>query len=408
MVNRPDVIGEKIVEGSLVGALMENPEGLIHCEQLLEHDFLSPMAGRAYKAILHLWRNNKKIDLATLCMHDKDLATWLPAVDPGFKTAIPEYVAGVIESARRRRIKKRIDEIGKIIMGEDSREILSTLAELCEKETTGDRNGKISEGIKRLQVQAQECQNAGGNLGLSTKIRFLDDEYIRMQRGHIWGIGGLTSHGKTMLMTSIITNQLRDNSSRQIIISTEMTTEQMVARLLACYSGIDTSVFLSGGHHVANQQKAKEAFEWLGRKNITIFDDIYEWSGIEGVVRSAFIRGGVDVVWIDYVQNCVVPGARNDYEAQSKLAKGLQRLAKKCKCTIIYLSQLPNSFLNGDHGETQFKGAGEWAAVADVGMFIRKSKAEKGTVEVEVRKNRHGKLVSGLMRFRGNWTRLED
>ena len=401
---RVDIVAGELVEGALIGCLLRKPDDLVHCEAITVDNFLSFHAGLAYKTILDMWRAGEAINELTVIMRCRDLTTWLISLrDTGLHVHVPRYVSGITEMARRRRLRDEMTKGIARVMENDSGATLGLFSSLYERELTGKRSGTIKEGLERLEKKALECQNHGGRLGWQTGHSGLED--IPMQPGHVWVIGALTSTGKTAFMSTVACAQLWTHPNpRTMIFSTEMTAEQVVARLLAVKTGINAMVHLSGGYVEPHRTRAGMCKEQLKNKPVKIFDDLYDWPEIEGAVRAESLRRGVDVVWIDYVQNCRVPGAKSEYDAQMTLAKGLQRLAKRCRCTIVCLSQLPNSMINADHGQAQFKGAGEWAAVADVAIKLTRQD-ERGLL-VDVRKNRHGRLTNFRLEYLDGWTRL--
>ena len=119
------------------------------------------------------------------------------------------------------------------------------------------------------------------------------------------------------------------------------------------------------------------------------------------------MQGGVDVGFIDYVQNCSVPTAKSEYQEGSQLAKGLQRLAKDVRATIVCLSQVSNDVGRGNSSQFELKGAGEWAAVSDVGIMLTRGQNNKCTLKYAVDKNRHGPLHQHKMAYIDHFTRIE-
>ena len=405
---RADIVAGELAEGALIGCLLRRPDDLVYCEVLRSEDFLSFHAGIAYQTILDMWRAGEAVNMLTVAMKNHDLTVWIVSIkEAGLNTLINRYVASVSEMARRRRLRTGLTNDLALVMKNDSGVTMARLSAIYESELVGKSTGTMKEGLEKLEKRVAACQSSGGELGIKTGYTGLDEKTITLQPGHVWVIGGLTSVGKTALMTSAVGNQYRYGSTttRSIIISTEMTMEQMVARIIAWKTGISTSVHLSGGYVGGHREDATAAKNWLEGLPLLIRDDLYDWPEIEGAIRTLVLSRGLDVVWIDYVQNCRVPGARTEYEAQMTLAKGLQKLAQRCKCCVVCLSQLPNSMISGDHGKAQYKGAGEWAAVADVGINLSRTGDGVGML-VDVRKNRHGPLTQFTVQYRNNWTRL--
>ena len=114
------------------------------------------------------------------------------------------------------------------------------------------------------------------------------------------------------------------------------------------------------------------------------------------------------MVFIDYVQNCKWAEAKSQYQEQSEMAKRLQALAKDVRATIICLSQVSNEVGRGGTDQLELKGAGEWAAVSDMSVMLKRNSKEKYQLKYMVKKNRHGALDECVMEFKNDFTRLEE
>ena len=118
------------------------------------------------------------------------------------------------------------------------------------------------------------------------------------------------------------------------------------------------------------------------------------------------MQGGVDFVFIDFMQNIRKFGCRSKYEESSQIAIDLQNLAKDCKTALVCLSQL--TLTQAENDSLAYKGAGELAEAADVGVYLKRSKDDKSRLKVEIKKNRHGPLNERIMQYQNNWTCLQE
>ena len=107
-------------------------------------------------------------------------------------------------------------------------------------------------------------------------------------------------------------------------------------------------------------------------------------------------------------QNLCKKGYSKKYEMMSQIAIDLQCLAHELRCTVVCLSQLPNSAAKEDAGILEFKGAGEIAAACDVGVLMERAKNDKRVILFDIRKNRHGKLKKLLLKFDESWVRMDE
>ena len=89
--------------------------------------------------------------------------------------------------------------------------------------------------------------------------------------------------------------------------------------------------------------------------SLCVVDDLYEWDDIYLRCKKEKLVRGLDIVFIDFIQNMSAPGTI--YERMSTLAPRLQGMAKELECTVIALSQLANADSAGSE-QLNFKGAG--------------------------------------------------
>jgi replicative DNA helicase len=384
-------------EQALIGGLLSSPKHL--------DDFKSDFARRAYGAMLSTWKVGKEIDYISLVNLDGTISSYLAgsidkaainptrcALDVSVAAKADRINAGVERIAREKSVTSKLDG----------------MLSLYQQEMFVDRKIPDVNAVVKRFSESIKINKKRGSMGVSTGFRFLDDLYIQYVPGHIWVIGAYTSVGKTAFMTQKLRNLLQNkNNPRIVIISTEMTEEQMVGRIVANFTGVPSVKILSGSLTASEEVEVEKCLRFISTKNLTVYDDVYTLGEIEAVFRKAELKGGVDVGFIDYVQNCQVPEAKSEYQEQSTLAKRVQKLAKDVRATIVCLSQVSNDVGRGNTSNLELKGAGEWAAVADIGIMLYRRKENKYLIKYSIKKNRHGQLHDEAFIYTSNWTRLE-
>ena len=211
----------------------------------------------------------------------------------------------------------------------------------------------------------------------------------------------------TAFMVEAVNRFLAENAGGRVaIFSTEMTEEQNVARILANTTGINANVILSGQMNDNHKERVDAHKLAVAAMRLNIYDKLRDVDDIMAQCRKLAHSGGIDIVWIDFIQNLSRPGSKSPYEMFSQIAKDLQALAHDLRCTVVCLSQLPNHAGREDTGILEFKGAGEIAAACDVGVLMKRAKEDKTQILFDVRKNRHGKCGKYLLQFDNGWTRI--
>lgn len=402
-----EVIGQ--VEKSLIGALLQSQKKIADVIDIVRaEDFITPDGREAYAAIVGMWRNKKTVNLVTVGASNNGLIRYLSSsMQDAFSPGAVDYARQISKEAKRRRVFSGINNI--LSSKKEVSLALDDMLSLYQKEmAVGKKSPEIDAVLKRFQSHV-DSNKKNGTMGIETGFDFLGNLYVSYVPGHVWTIGGFTSVGKTAVMTQKICNLLVSGNKSIVVISTEMTEEQMVARIIANITGVHSYRVLSGNMHSAEEENAVEVCKSsLKKANIKIYDDIYTLGEIETAFRKADLQGGVDVGFIDYVQNVRVPEAKSQYQEQSEIAKRVQQMAKDVRATVICLSQVSNSVGRGETDNLELKGAGDWAAVSDVGVMLSRHKTEKYKLRYEIKKNRHGSLGEAILEYRQEYTRLEE
>ena len=398
------------VEIGLIGGLMGAPEKIAEVYEIVRgEDFRDKRCGLTYEAIIEISRHGESPDLLAVAKHlngTVDIGWLSTAYDNGvFPTRLVKDAKNIANLAIVRKIKKRALEIGNSLY--DDPEILASQVLGLASESIGrDSKGwKMADVVSRFKETVQK--NKGADYGISTGYMFLDDKFIRYMPGHVWVIGAKTSAGKTACLVDMICRLFEMGNYRAAIVSTEMMEEQNTARMLARMTGYHSNLILSGRLN-DGWEDVNQTLSWLAEKDMFLFDDLYSFQDIEMRLRQISISGKLDVVFIDYIQNMSWSGSGTEYEKTNNIAKGLQRLAKQLKTCIVCLSQLSNSTARGDHDNLEYKGGGELAAVADLGVILKRNPKVKEELGFVIEKNRHGRTGKQVLKFVNNYTRLKE
>lgn len=250
-----------------------------------------------------------------------------------------------------------------------------------------------------------KAKNEGPPKGLEPPYQLLKKAIQKIVPTHLWLVGGYTSHGKSLFSIDLAMRLMMEANPAIAIFSTEMACMQYTYRIIAWLTGIPSLRLMYGTMNEKEFDWYNKACETLQHANIYLYDDLYKWKDIEKTCE-ALKKHRLDIVIIDYVQQ--LAGKGSIYERMSQVASDIQQLPKKLDMTLLALSQVPDWAAKEKDAEViGFKGAGELAAAADLGLWLQKKKKEN-IVNVAVRKNRHGQTGKRAFKFVDKWTRLEE
>ncbi len=274
------------------------------------------------------------------------------------------------------------------------------------KQEASDIKSVIDETMK-----VSEEYEKRGYIGLKTGFKFFDSIIGGYIPGFLWVITAWTSSGKSSLMIEMVRRLYAANSNPHVmIVSTEMTRVGNLLKLVSNYTGVPPLKILEFHKlYEADQSKVAMRYGMINDFNLDIYDSLYKWDDIYINAKKNKISKGLDVVFIDFIQN--IQGQGTIYERMSVLGPNMQNMAKELECTVIGLSQVSNEDAGGSE-HFKAKGAGEIAAAADIGIHLARVKDEnKDLTEeltVSVKKNRWNMLGSRTFSFTDRYTRITE
>jgi replicative DNA helicase len=290
----------------------------------------------------------------------------------------------------------------------------------AEKINAGDKLDEIREELAKKDVLTRSNGKTMAEVGAEfdkmleqgivkhdTGFSFLSKNYISYRPGHMWLITGRSSVGKTSVVVEMIASAQKVNF---LLISTEMTEQQMYARLVSRFSGVHYQRLMNDSTLTMEEyERVNEAKQTVARLKVEVINNVIELSAIEALVSRKKAEGILDVLFVDYIQQLQARGTKSEYEKHSTLAARLYQLGMKNKVCIVCMSQISNTVARGDTNNFEAKGAGDWAAAADLGVRLKRDDENSRSVLVfDVQKNRHGAVFQQSLEFVNNWTRLVE
>ncbi len=214
--------------------------------------------------------------------------------------------------------------------------------------------------------------------------------------------------------------------------SIEMAAEQLVQRLLAMESGVDSTRLAFGQHSDRDERKISQALGTLSDLAI-YFDDSASLtvSEMRAKARRLQLERGLDLVIVDYLQ-LMHSGMRSENRVQevSYITRSLKQLARDLDVPVIACSQLSRASEVRSNNMPQLSDLRESGSIeqdSDVVMFIYRedkyiSREEwqkqhpdrsadsypAGITQIVVAKHRNGPTGTIHLRFRDKIARFED
>lgn len=380
-------------EMSLLGAILIDEEVLADItEHVKAKDFYDKRHAVIFDAIMRLYEKNKPVDLLTLTDELKRKSELDEVGGSAYLTELTNYVPTaahaesyaeiVAQKAVRRRLIKASGEISEL--GYDEQTTTQELLQQAEAELFSVSDQSLKQDLTSLESILTDSfdrleelhQNKGALRGVRTGYRDLDNMTAGLQRSDLIILAARPAMGKTTLVTNLAYNVATIAKQPVLFFSLEMSKEQLVDRMLADASGVDSWNIRTGNLSDDDFSKLSEAMGEMSEAPIFI-DDTPGLSVLE--MRTKARRAAHDqplgLIIIDYLQLMQGSGRHDGNRVQevSEISRGLKLIARELNVPVIALSQLSRTVESRSPQIPQLADLRESGSIeqdADIVMFI--------------------------------------
>lgn len=381
-------------EKSVLGAILIDESVISDIVTVVKpRDFYEPKHQAIFDAILKLFEKSSPIDLLTLTdqlKKNKDLtkiggSAYLAELTNYVPTAshAEAYAKMVAQAATRRRLIKASSSITDLayeegttvdeLLGKAEKEIFS----VSDSNSVGDLvslEDILTESFDRIEALHK---NQGALRGVSTGYRDLDNMTAGFQRSDLLILAARPAMGKTTFVTNLAYNVATIAKQPVLFFSLEMSKEQLVDRMLADASGVDSWKIRTGNLNDEDFSKLSEAMGEMAEAPIMI-DDTPGLSILEmrTKARRAAHNRELGLIIVDYLQLMQASTRSNDgnrVQEVSEISRGLKLIARELNVPVVALSQLSRTVENRNPKIPQLADLRESGSIeqdADIVMFI--------------------------------------
>ena len=397
--NAKEIVAGKVppqnldAEKSLIGAVLIDEEVLADVsEHVKPDDFYEKRHGIIFGGMMRLYEKHKPVDLLTLTdeLKKKDEldivggSVYLSELTNYVPTAAhaEAYAELVATAAVRRRLIKASADISE--MGFDEDTSTQELLEKAEAELFSVSDQSLKQDLVSLESILTESfdrleelhRNKGALRGVRTGYRDLDNMTAGLQRSDLIILAARPAMGKTTLVTNLAYNVATIAKQSVLFFSLEMSKEQLVDRMLADASGVDSWNIRTGNLSDDDFSKLSEAMGEMAEAPIYI-DDTPGLSVLEmrTKARRQAHEAPLGLIIVDYLQLMQASGRSDGNRVQevSEISRGLKLIARELNVPVIALSQLSRSVESRSPQIPQLADLRESGSIeqdADIVMFI--------------------------------------
>lgn len=407
-------------EKAVIGAMLMDKDAIIKASEILHtDDFYQRQYGYLFEAMVEISNEGKAVDILTLQdrLQAKDVPPEVYSIDfmKEILISVPtsanaEYYAAIVsEKAMLRRLIKVNEEIAnECYLGKtDMEELLETtekkVFDLLQKRSTGDYVPIKQVVLNSLEKIEKSAKQKGQVTGLATGFLDLDYKTSGFQPSDLVLIAARPSMGKTAFVLNVAQYMAFRSNITVAIFSLEMSKEQLVNRMLALESKVDSQNIRTGNLQDDEWAKLIEGAGTIGSSKLIIDDTpSISISEMRSKCRKYKLEHNLGIIIIDYLQLMTGSGRSESRQNEiSEISRSLKALARELSVPVIALSQLSRAVEKRDDHRPMLSDLRESGAIeqdADVVMFLyrddyyHKDSENKGIAEVIIAKQRNGPI----------------
>jgi len=423
-------------EEAVVGSVLVNPETYYDVAQfLLPDDFYIHRHRWIWETFTRLHERRQPIDLLTVSQELDQLGqlsevgglAYLSSLIQNVPSSLHAEAYGrlVEESAIRRRMLSAANEIAKLAYQQgDSVESAMDGAEkavfgVSERRTTRDLQS-IKQVLSEYYDRIDEIANRDPDTyGVPTGFIDLDRLLGGLQPSDFLIIAGRPGSGKSAFILSAAKNAAQKFKKHVAIFSLEMSNDQLVQRMIAQETGIDSQRLRMGKLDEEEWPLLAHAIEVLSG-TVIFLDDTPALTPLQlrTKCRRLHLEFQLDLILVDYLQ-LMSGGIRSENRVQevSYISRNLKVLARELNVPVLAAAQLSRAIEQRADKEPQLSDLRESGSLeqdADIVLFIHRPELyEKDTLkqniaQIKVSKHRNGPTGTIELVFRNSIAKFEN
>lgn len=403
-------------EQSVIGSILIDPECFDDIAQLVSsEDFYLPEHEQIFYAMKGMYSSSKTLDVVTLAdelvkegvyQNKETLNSYLKTIIQTVPSAanVVDYAQIVKDKSVLRQLIEACSKITDDAFSEQDE--VKHVLDSAEQKIFDIASGNETKGFAHIRDVLKTAldnlnllaTNPEATKGTPTGFSDLDNTLVGMGKGELILVGARPGMGKTSFVLNIASNVAKQSKKAVCVFSLEMSSEELVSRMLSGEGLVDSYNIRSGKLTPEDWKNLAQASASLAECDILIDDT----TGITVTGMKAKLRRvkNLGLVVIDYLQ-LMQSDRRNDNRVQevAEISRNMKILAKELRVPVICCAQLsrgPESRTDKRPMLSDLRDSGAIEQDADVVMFLYRDeyynndKTGQSAAEVIVAKNRHG------------------
>lgn len=407
-------------EQSVIGSMIMDADAIRTAAGIITgDDFYNKKYGIVFDAMVELQGAGQPVDIITLQnkLKEKDAPPEVSSMEyvKDFIDTVPtsanvKYYANIVyEKAVLRRLIHTNEEIANMCYSgkEELNDILSitekNIYSIVQRRNTSDFVPIRQVVINTLDMIEQAAKTQGNVTGISTGFTDLDFYTAGFHPSELILIAARPAMGKTAFALNIALHAATRLKKSVALFSLEMSKEQLMLRLLAMESNVNSQNLRTGNLSDKDWSKIMEGADPLGNSRMFIDDTgSISIAELSSKCRKIKMEKGLDLIVIDYLQLMSGSGKTDSRQQEvSEISRSLKALARELEVPVVALSQLSRKVEDRpDHKPmlSDLRESGSIEQDADLVMFIyrddyyNKDTNKPNIAEIIIAKQRSGSV----------------
>ena len=423
-------------EQSVLGSMIMDSQAIVTASEIISgDDFYNKQYGVIFDTMVELQNSGSSVDMVTLQdkLKEKDVPPEVSSLEyvRDFITAVPtsanikHYAEIVQKKSILRKLIRTTEGISNTCYAgkEDVEDILEDtekkVFDIVQKRNTGDFVPIQQVVMNALDMIEAASKNKGAITGVPTGFTDLDYSTAGFQPSDLILIAARPSMGKTAFALNIALHVAVKCQKAVAVFSLEMSKEQLVNRLFAMESKVNSQNLRTGNLSDKEWDKLMEGAGAVGKSKLIIDDTgSISISELRSKCRKFKLEHGLDMIMIDYLQLMTGSGKTDSRQQEvSDISRSLKALARELNVPVVALSQLSRKVEERPDHRPMMSDLRESGAIeqdADVVMFIyrddyyNKDTEKPNVAEIIIAKQRNGPVGTIELAWLPDYTQFKN
>ena len=422
-------------EQAVLGSMLIDPECIKDVmDKLQPGDFYLRQNREIFETIYSMFAYSRPVDGITVAEEMQKNGTYdenttrnylvqLMEITPT-SANVMEYVKIVRDKALLRSVAQAASEITAMV--QEGIGTASDTLEAAEQKIFSIRRGQSAKDMVPIRQvlpdvldRLSEMSESETHLpGLSTGLSAVDAKITGLNKSDLLLLAARPGMGKTSFALNIALNVAKTTQKTVAVFSLEMSSEQLVTRLLSTEALVENVRLKTGNLRETDWQKIADASMVLNRLDMRIDDN--PMLTVADMNAKCRRLDNLGLVVIDYLQLMTSAGGKSGggesrQQVVSDISRMLKIMAKELDVPVICLSQLSRANEKRDDKRPMLSDLRESGAIeqdADIVLFLYRDDyynedSEKHNIaECIVAKNRHGETGKVELRWMPEYTQF--